>query len=175
MHKVYDILARYVFVFLVVLVSLSLPVFYFIFKPLTIWPVVSFLKMFYDVSIINHAKIVVENAGIEFIDACIASSAYLLLFILNFITREISLKKRILVFVFDSALLLIMNIFRIIALIIMSVNNSFLFDAVHKIFWYGVSTIYVFLIWILTIYVFKIKEIPFISDALFLLKLGKKS
>jgi len=175
MKQVYEILSRYVIALAIMAISLIFPIFYIIFKPLTVFPVIFILKLFYNVSVLNSGSIAINNVGIELISSCIASSAYMLLFILNLITKGISLKKRFFIFLFDAALLLIMNILRILILVVMAVNNFSIFDVTHKLFWYGISTFYVFLIWVLSVYVFKIRSIPFVSDILFLSNSGKKS
>ena len=67
-----------------------------------------------------------------------------------------------------------MNILRLVILIVLIINKSIAFDITHKVFWYGVSTIYVVLIWVVTIFIFRIKEIPFISDVKFILSKKNK-
>ncbi|UZE93767.1 MAG: pacearchaeosortase [Candidatus Pacearchaeota archaeon] len=162
--EIKEILLRYFIGVVVAIIALFVPLFYFIFRPLTVWPTFLILDIFYDVSLNALDNIVVEGFTIEFIDACIAGSAYFLLFLLNVLTFGIGLKKRFFIFIFNAALLLIMNILRLVILIVLVVNGSAIFDVTHKVFWYGISTGYVALIWILTVVVFKIKAIPFISD-----------
>lgn len=172
--EVNEILFRYVIGMIIAIIGLFLPFFYFIFRPLTVWPTIWILKIFYNVTFHNLANISVQGISIEFIDACIAGSAYFLLFILNILTFGITFKKRVFVFVFDAALLLFMNILRLVVLIVVLVNRPLIFGISHNIFWYGISTIYVVLIWIVTVFVFKIRAIPFISDAKFILSKSKR-
>ncbi len=167
--RVKEILLRYFIGMIIAIVTLFVPVFYFIFRPLTIWPTVFILGLFYEISLENSISIIVNGIAIEFIDACIAGSAFFLLFILNILTCGLSLGKRVYVFLFDAAFLLVMNIIRLILLIILLVNESLAFDITHKVFWYGISTVFVVLVWILTVFIFKIKTIPFISDIKFIL------
>jgi len=96
------------------------------------------------------------------------------LFILNILTFGITFKKRVFIFIFDAALLLFMNIFRLVVLIAILVNYPSIFDISHNIFWYGISTIYVILIWVVSVFVFKIRAIPFISDIKFILSKSKR-
>jgi hypothetical protein len=56
----------------------------------------------------------------------------------------------------------------------MFLNNSAWFDITHKLFWFVLSIIFVALIWILTIKVFRIREVPVYSDVAFILKKIKK-
>ncbi|PIU76124.1 hypothetical protein COS75_00535 [Candidatus Pacearchaeota archaeon CG06_land_8_20_14_3_00_35_12] len=164
-----NLVLRYVLLLLIPLLSFAffnnfLAIFYFVFKPLTVWPVVLLLKLFYPISFLGN-YLTVSGFRLEIIDACIAGSAYFLLFILNLTTANIPWKKRIKIFSFDAILLLAMNIVRIIVLAIIGLNmSSSSFDITHKFFWYGISTIYVVFIWLLTVFIFKLREIPIYSD-----------
>jgi len=164
--KSFEIIARYLFL---LLASLLLPVFYSSLLPLTILPTYFILSLFYPVQLIANVLLVNESI-IEITDACLAGSAFYLLLVLAFSTYGIGLKKRVLVFVFDSALLLLINILRISLFSIAFSSNFMYFNAFHNFFWYFLSTIFVILIWLLTIRLFKIKQIPFYSDIVFLAK-----
>ena len=166
------ILFRYFIGMVIAIITLFIPLFYYIFRPLTIWPTVFVLKFFYEVSLIKDT-IVINGIFINLIDACIAGSAYFLLFILNILTYGIDFRQRLIIFIFDSCLLLLMNILRLVILIVLIINKSLAFDITHKVFWYGVSTIYVVLIWVFTIFIFRIKKIPFVSDVKFILSKKK--
>lgn len=145
------------------ILGIFLNVFYIIFTPLTIYPLYFLLNIFFSASIAGNI-IIADGASIEIINACIAGSAFYLLLVLNLSTPKIKLKKRVLILLFDYSILLAFNIIRIFLLSILLVNNSAFFDITHKIFWYALSIIFVFLIWIFTIKIFKIKEVPFVSD-----------
>ena len=83
-HKLKDILARYS---LMLVASLgSLWIFYFIFSPLTIYPVYFILNALFGATLYQNIILVAHQFPIELIDACIAGSAYYLLFILNLST-----------------------------------------------------------------------------------------
>ena len=174
MKPVNDILLRYAIAVIIAIFSLTIPVFYFIFRPLTVLPTAFLLSLFYKTSL-QGISIIVNGMGIEIIDACIAGSAFLLLLLFNILAREISLKKRIYIFIFDSLSLLALNIFRLVFLVILLVNGALFFDFVHKLFWYALSTIFVVFIWIISVKIFKIRTIPFISDLKFLLKNSNRS
>jgi len=107
------------------------------------------------------------------IRACIAGSAYFLLFILN-LSVPMKLKKRIYSLAFSFFIFLAINIIRIFIFSLLLIDNFRYFDITHKIFWFALSGIIVFLVWILTIRVFKIKDIPFYTDIKYLYKLAKK-
>ena len=74
-----DLLIRYAILILIALPGLWF--FYFIFTPLTIYPVYFLLSLFLDTSLIGNI-ILIGEFPIELIPACIAGSAYYLLLIL---------------------------------------------------------------------------------------------
>ena len=85
--KITDIIARYsIIVFLSVQ---NFWIFYFIFTPLTIYPVYFILQTFVDAVLIKNIIVVNTQLPIEIIDACIAGSAYYILAILNLSTLGI--------------------------------------------------------------------------------------
>jgi len=169
MRKEGFLLARYL---IAIVLSFALPLFYLIFRPITMFPVYLFFKITNGAMIIGNS-IIVNNISIEFIDACIAGSAYLLFLILNIIT-PMRLKQRILSISFGFLLLLLFNIVRIIILILLILNNSAVFDITHEIFWHFISTIFIVAIWIASIFLFHIKGIPAYSDIKFLIEKIKR-
>ena len=150
----------------------SLPVIYKIFTPLTIISTSKVLSIFYDIKVAGDL-IIYNSYTIQIIAACVAGSAYLLLLILN-LTTQIKLKKRLYSILFTFVLFFIINILRIVTLSVMLFNDSSLFDITHKLFWYVLSTIFVVIIWFLTVKVFKIKEIPGYGDLRYLYFLRRK-
>lgn len=168
--RVYEIAVRYLVIFLSALGNLR--IFYFIFSPLTIFPVDFILRFFYDIITI-HNFIFINGIIIDISDACVAGSAYFLLFMLNLLTSEIKLMRRIKLFLFTSALLLMLNIIRIIAFAFVLVNNIPFFEQLHIFFWHFISAVYVFIVWIIAVKMFNIKSIPFYSDFLYIRKLGR--
>ena len=163
-----NILTRY---FLLILVALpGLYIFYFIFTPLTVYPVYFFLGLFFDTILLSKIHILVNNVPIELISACIAGAAYYLLLVLNLSTPKIKLNTRIKAILFSFAAFLVLNILRIFVLSCLAVKNFSYFDITHTLFWYGFSTIIVVAIWFAEVKIFKIKEIPFYSDIKYLAK-----
>jgi exosortase/archaeosortase family protein len=167
-----DIVWRYVL--LVIIGIFNAPIFYFIFTPLTLFPVYFFLKFFFDTSLVSNV-IFVNSSPIELIGPCIAGSAYYLLLMLNLSTREMAFGKRIKFLLFSFFSLLLINILRIFALSAIFVSGTSFFDITHKLFWYAGSTVFVVAIWFLSVKLFRVKQVPFYSDVLFLLRLRKKS
>ncbi|MCK5043514.1 pacearchaeosortase [Candidatus Pacearchaeota archaeon] len=166
-----DISLRYA-----ILILLALPgfaIFYFVFAPLTIYPIYFLLGLFFDVSLMGDI-IFINEIPIELIGACIAGSAYYLLSILNLSTPKIKLQKRIKILLLSFGVFLILNILRIFFLSLVFMSGSALFDITHKLFWYIGSILFVVGIWFAEVKLFKIKEIPFYSDIKFLYKQSKK-
>ena len=172
-----DILIRYTILILSALPNLFL--FYFVFTPLTIYPVYFLLSLFFEPSLMGNI-ILVNKIPIEIIKACISGSAYYLLFILNLSIPNIKIKKRIKIMLLAFASLLILNVLRIFFLSLMLINDSVWFGITHMFFWYVLSVVFVLGIWFLEVKFFKIKQTPFYSDLKFIyknssLKKSKKS
>jgi hypothetical protein len=158
------IITRYVLAIFFVFI---LPVFYFIFRPLTSWLFVLLLSIFHQGVFVMGNVISFNSSSIVLIDACIAGSAYLLLLLLNLLTPKISIKKRVLLFIFSSVIFLIINVFRL--LITSFFIGSEAFNSVHMTFWF-LSVVFVVGIWFLSVIVFRIKEVPVYSDIIKILR-----
>jgi exosortase/archaeosortase family protein len=158
--KLILIVLRYIILLVLVLNSYLI---YKIFTPLTIYFSVIFLKLFYPVLFFGEQILINQTKIIEIIPSCVAGSAYVLLLILNLFVA-MKPKQRIYSILLSFSLLFIFNILRIIVLSILLVNDFEFFYITHKLVWYVLSTILVVGIWFLTIKIFKIKEMPIISD-----------
>ena len=169
--SILDILLRYSILILIGIFGIG--IFYFLFLPLTIYPVFFLLKIFFNPTLVYNT-ILINSFQIEIIEACVAGSAYYLLLILNLSTRGIKLEKRIKMLLFSFLLFLIVNVLRTFLLSILFVSGVSFFDVAHKLFWYVGSVVFVVGIWFFSVKMFKAREIPFYSDALSLLKSGKK-
>ena len=164
----YDLLIRYSI--LIIIAVFSFNIFYLVFRPLTVYPVVWILDIFFDTNLISPIILVLEGIAIEFIPACIAGAAYYLLLMLNLSTPKIKLDKRIKFLLISFAVFLIANILRILILAVIALYKSSFFEVTHAIFWYSLSTILVIIIWFYGVKYFKVKAIPFYSDLKFLYK-----
>ena len=166
------IFIRYLIIVLIAIPNLF--IFYFIFTPATVYPVFGLFKIFFkEVLLVGDTFQISNEFFIEIIPACIAGSAYYLLFILNLSIPKIKIKKRVKMILFSFSFLLILNIIRILILSLIFVylpENQNLFNITHKLFWYLGTTIFVVLIWFIEVKAFKIKEIPVYSDIKFLYK-----
>ncbi len=169
--KISSIFIRYLVLILIAIPNLF--IFYFIFTPLTIYPLYFLFNLFYDVTLINHV-LFVSSFPIEIIPACVAGAAYYLLLMFNLSTPGMEAKRRIKLIGISFLTLLIINITRIFILGILFVNESGLFDILHYVLWYIGSTVFVVGIWFYQVKHYKIKKIPFYSDLKYLFKLTKR-
>ncbi len=162
--KIYNIFIRYIILLLIALPNLW--IFYFIFTPLTIYPVFFLLKLFFPVSL-SGSTLILKGTPIQLVKSCIAGSAYYLLLILN-LTTPMQLRKRVFSVLFSFLVFLIINIFRIFFFSILFLHFFSLFKLAHLITWYLLSAVIIFLVWLTEIKLFKIKKIPVYSDIKFL-------
>ncbi len=171
--RITDIFVRYLLMILVALPGLW--IFYFIFTPLTVYPVYFLLNLFFETTLSGSTITISNTFPIEIVRACVAGSAYYLLLILNLSTPNIILRKRLKIILESFLALLIINLLRIFLLGILYVSGSSLFEITHKIFWYFANVVFVAGIWFFMVKSFRIKQIPFYSDIRFLLHLKKKT
>lgn len=160
---VYSLLIRY---FLLLITAIpSFWIFYFIFTPLTIYPVYIILSLFFNTYLFGNVIFLGNSfSPIEIIDACIAGSAYYLLLIFNLSIPNIQFVQRVKMVFFAFFSFLAVNILRIVILSVIFILKPSMFDITHKLSWYIVSIIFVVGIWFIEVKKFKIKEIPFYSD-----------
>ena len=162
--RIFSIILRYLIMLLAAIPNLW--IFYAVFTPLTVYPVFFLLKLFFNASLIDSSTILINNFAIKLVEACIAGSAYYLLFLLN-LSASMTFKKRISALLFSFALFLMVNILRIFFFSVLFFKSFSFFNATHLIFWYVLSIAIVFFIWLAEIKIFKIREIPVYSDLKF--------
>ena len=162
-------------IFLILFVAMfNLKLFYYLFSKLTFY--LTYFSLFFYKPVILDNNLLIENEVLEFVPACVAGSAYFLLALLILLTKDINFKKGIYIFVLGSLLILIANIIRLDLLIIIFISYSKdLFSNLHMLFWKILSSIYVALVWIFLVYLFKIKKVPIYSDIIYLTKSLKRS
>jgi energy-coupling factor transporter transmembrane protein EcfT len=78
------------------------------------------------------------------------------------------IKKRIKSLLFILLGFFVFNILRIIILSVLFVNKIKYFEELHLFLWFFLSTLFVILIWFLSVKLFKIKGTPFYSDLRYL-------
>lgn len=161
-HRKYlDIFVRYLVLVLIGIPNLWL--FYTIFTPLTVYPVLFLLGLFYDTVLLGNVILVNNFFPIEIISACVAGSAYYLLLILN-LSIPMEIKKRIKLLAFSFASLLFINILRIFIFSLIFISGKSFFDFTHILFWYLGSVVFVVGIWFAGVKIFKVKAVPVYSD-----------
>jgi exosortase/archaeosortase family protein len=146
----------------------------FILIPFTLYFSDLFLHLFFETILIENI-IVLNGLILEISEACVALFAYPVLIALNLLTPNIKLSKRIFSILFSWGLFFLINILRILVLTFILIKNPISFDIFHSISWYILSSVLLVIIWIITIFVFKIKKIPLYSDVKYLLKNINKS
>jgi len=164
--------------FIIALFSLIFfKIYYLIFTPLTVYPIYFLLFLLKYSPILGENTILISSIPLKItiIPACIAGSAYALFTLLLLLTKDITWKKMLKIWLLGSFLILAMNITRLTILIIIFLNfNINYFETLHLFFWKFLSTIYVVFIWIFLTWLFKIKTIPLYSDLKYLIKIMKK-
>jgi len=165
--KLFSMFARYGLLVLVALPGMSL--FYYLFLPLTIYPIVGILSLFFKV-ILNQNIIHIGGLSIKIIDTCVAGAAYYFLLVLNLSTPEIKLKKRVKIIFLSFGIFLGINVLRIVLLSFIYLGIPSIYEFTHKMFWYLGSTLFVVGIWFFMVKNFEVKKIPFFSDLNFLYK-----
>ncbi len=154
---------------ILVVLGLNLWLFYYLLTPITVYSSFYLIKLFTQASL-SGTTITISSFSIKLVSACIAGSAFYLLLILN-LTCKMKPLVRIKSLVFSLALLLIINILRIVIFSLLFISSFSLFNTLHLLVWYFLSAVIVVLIWLLTVKLFRIKEIPVYSDLKFLYKL----
>lgn len=164
----FDIILRYGLILIFGITNLS--IFYAIFT----WPTIklsSFLLSLVSSTIAFDNIIIFNSHVVYIIEACIAGSAYYLLWILILSSANIDFFKRVYVILFSFTSLFLFNVLRIFLLIL--VTGTAYFDYFHMFFWYVLSTAFVLLLWLACVKIFKLKSIPVYSDIKEILKLYK--
>ena len=141
---------------------------YYIMAPVTLYASYFLLNIFHPASL-EGIKIFTEQGTFVFVEACVATLAYLLLAILILTTKNIGFRKSVAIFLHGSLIIFVVNIFRIELLIYAFLTGKD-FDVIHIFFWEFVSTLLVFLTWMYLIKKYKVKTMPVFSDAHYLWK-----
>jgi exosortase/archaeosortase family protein len=151
------------YLILVIIAFPNLIIFYFVFTPLTVYPVLWVLEALYDAVLFPGNVIFFKNLYASIIPACVAGAAYYLLLVLN-LTTPMPAKTRVRNLIYLFAAFLVLNIIRIIIFAILITRGYQYFDIAHLTAWYFGSTVLVILIWFSSVVTFKIKSIPLVTD-----------
>ena len=152
----------------------NIPIFTFIFTTPTVFLTYKLLSLFH-IPQLQQATIIVDFVSLTFIEACIAGSAYFLLTILHLSVPWKSIKMLTLSLLSSYFIFFIINILRIFLLAELFIAHSPYFALIHKILWYGVSTLVVIAIWFFQVYHCRINSMPFLTDIKEFLALTKKN
>lgn len=159
-----------------VVVGLFYPIYSLVLSPLTLYGSAYFLKFIgYSVTVdLASLGFMIEDGMISIIPACVAISAYFLLFLLVIFTKDLGLKKSLKIFFLGALIIFIANVFRIgfLTSVLIEFGKAW-FDMLHLWGWYFVSGLFVALTWIFLVYLFKIKTVPVYSDLKYLYSLAK--
>lgn len=156
--KIFLLFTRYL-----TILALGLGNFYIlqkIIEPLTINTSNLILSLFHETTLLGNT-INFNQTSIEIIPSCLAISAFYLLIAL-ILAIPMQPKTRTKAILTATISLFILNVARISFLA--SITSSQSFELVHWILWHAASTVFVVIIYISTIKLYKIKAIPIISD-----------
>jgi len=144
-------------------VLMGYPLFYVILAPLTLHFSYFFFSIFQPSALIGDT-IQTQTASFKFIPACVAASAYILLAMLVFLTKDIPWNERLQMIVYGSLAILAFNILRIELLLLTFFKLETAFDTIHLFVWKFMSTAFVVLLWLGLAKLYKVKAIPVYSD-----------
>lgn len=168
-NKIIDISVRYLMILLFGLGNLAF--FYWFFTS----PTVFFSRLilsFFSEAVSVDQFIIFQDTLFEVARACVAGSAYYLLFILS-MSVPLEAVKRLKVIAYSFGLFFIVNVLRIVIMALI-VGHTY-FNEIHMFSWNVFSTLFVVFIWFSAVKIFKIKSIPFYTDISSVIKPIKKS
>lgn len=147
----------------ILLCFIPFSLFSLILTPLTIKGISLFLT-FHNPTITNNL-IQITNYSFKIVEACIATLAYIFLFWLTILTKDLTIKNRIQIILTGFGLLYIINLARMTFMVDIALLFGWeIFNKIHLIIYQVISGIYVAFIWIFLVYLFNIKSIPVYSD-----------
>lgn len=156
----------------IVLCFVPVKFFLFIFTALTVYGSYLLLLPFFNI-LVKDSFLIVNGFPFEIIEACVASLAYYLLWVLCLLTKDINIKIRAKIILYGFLLIFGMNIFRIFLLVMIAFKYGFYwFSVVHLAFWNFVSGVYVALVWIFLVRHYKIHSIPIYDDIKTIYRMG---
>lgn len=154
----------------IALLVIPVNVFYFLFSKATLWGSLLFLHVLGYTFQVDGYTLFVNDMSLEFVPACVATSAYYLLALLVLLTKDVRLKVRFYLFFLGAFLIFLANSARVDILLYILVRfGENWFDRIHIFFWHFVSSVYVAVVWIFLVYKLKVKAVPVYSDFRFLL------
>lgn len=155
-------------------VGLGYPFFYMAIAPLTLHWAFFFFNVFQPYSALIGNTIQTQTASFEFIPACVATAAYILLAIIILLTKDISLSDRVQMFVYGSLAILAFNIIRTELLLLTYFKLDAVYNTLHLFVWKFMSTAFVVITWLVLAKVYKVRAIPVYSDVAHLVGMIRK-
>lgn len=155
-------------------VLIGYPLFYMIIAPLTLHVSYFFFNIFVPSALIG-TKIMTLTDSFEFIPACVATSAYILLALLVFLTKDISWNEQLQMIIYGWLAILAFNILRIELLLLTYLRFETAFETLHLFVWKFMSTAFVVLLWLGLARLYKVKAIPVYSDLRHIISMIKPS
>ncbi len=136
-----------------------------IFYHLLLAPTLHLTKFFFSEGVIEGTSFLIQGYALNFIPACIATIAYILLALLILSTKDLSWKQRTAMFLTGSIMIFIANMLRIWVLLHFLLTYGYeTFSLWHLFIWHGVSSIFVALTWIVLVRLYHVKSIPAYDD-----------
>ena len=134
-------------------------------QPLTFYSAYYLTSLFADARLLSSTELIVGTQTLEFVPACAAVLAYILLYILILFTRGISFRLGLKIALVGSVIIFVVNIIRIEALmyVLLKYGKDY-FQTLHLLVWKVFSSLFVALLWILFVRKYKIKGIPIYDD-----------
>ncbi|MDI6737972.1 MAG: pacearchaeosortase [Nanoarchaeota archaeon] len=136
---------------------------YIIIAPLTLHFSYFFFSIFVPSALVGN-KIATLTDSFEFVPACVAASAYILLALLVLLTKDISWNERLQMIIYGSLGILAFNVLRIELLLLTFFSLETAYDTIHLFVWKFMSTAFVVLLWLGLARLYKVKAIPVYSD-----------
>ena len=134
-------------------------------QPLTFYSVYYLTSLFADARLLSSTELIVGTQTLEFVPACAAVLAYILLYILILFTRGISFRLGLKIALIGSVVILVVNVFRIEMLMyVLLRHGKDYFQTLHLLVWKVFSSLFVALLWILFVRKYKIKGIPIYDE-----------
>ncbi len=166
MHYLKSLLIRLILCFI------PISLFSFFLTPITVYGSYILLVSFLDI-VMKENFLIVNGFPFEIVEACVATTAYYLLWLLCFLTKDIKLKIRLKLLLYGFLLILGMNLFRVALLVFIAMKYGFAwFTLVHLAFWNFVTGIYVALVWIFLVMKFRVYSVPVCDDLRTLYKMA---
>ena len=154
---------KYIYSFLIRVILCFVPISFFnaVLIPATVLAVAWLLPG----SSIAGNIILFQGFQSRIVEACVAGFAFYLIWVLMLLTKDVRLRDRVGIFVLGMVLMFSMNVIRILILIGIYINLGVdAFNSVHFLFWQVFSGVYVAIVWISLVSMFKLKGVPAWED-----------